>query len=73
MQSLITLLLQLSGKAWTVIVVTVLCGGAVTVTLSAGRVSAIGFFSALAVAIRAEEGFKAKTATVASGGLCASG
>ncbi|MBV9490574.1 MAG: hypothetical protein JO069_12755 [Verrucomicrobia bacterium] len=31
MQSLITLLLQLSGKAWTVIVVTVLCGGAVTV------------------------------------------
>jgi len=45
----------------------------VTVTLSAGRVSAIGFFSALAVAIRAEEGFKAKTATVAGGGLCASG
>ena len=31
MQSLIALLLHLSGKAWAVIVVTALCGGAVTV------------------------------------------
>jgi hypothetical protein len=30
MQSLITLLLQLSTKAWTTLVVAVLCGGAVT-------------------------------------------
>jgi hypothetical protein len=31
MQSLFTLLIQLSGKAWAAIVVAVLCGGAVTV------------------------------------------
>src|SRR5437868_1942913 len=30
MQSLITLLLQLSGKAWAALVVAVVCGGAVT-------------------------------------------